>query len=35
LGYVSEKKVYISFYDSAKNDLIAAVAIAIPPILET
>ena len=35
LGYVSEKKVYFSFYDKDKNDLIPAVAISIPPILET
>ena len=34
LGYVSEKKVYFSFYDKDKNDLISVVSIVIPPIIE-
>ena len=34
LGYVSEKKVYFSFYDRDRNELIAVVAIAIPPVIE-
>ena len=34
LGYVSEKKVYFSFYDKDKNDLIPVVSIVIPPIIE-
>lgn len=33
MGYVSEKKVYISFYDKDKNELIPAVVIMIPPVL--
>jgi len=35
LSYVSEKKVYFSFYDKDKNDLFPGISISIPQILKT